>query len=164
MDPAIVDRLEEALKLLPDGDSSERAQVLCRLGIELYWGGDHDRMQTLAREGIDMARRVGDPHALGAVLNVGALLYDDIGDAEQRLALSREAARAADAAHDGAAAHLARNLASWAQLELGDRAGWEQTIREGIAKAARDARAPDGLVRAAVEGGRRAHRRRPGRG
>ena len=141
MNPDIVRLLEDALALLPDNDNSDRAEVLCRLSFELYWGGDHARMQTLARQGIEMARRLDDPRVLGSGLNVAALLYDDISQAEERLALMQEAIRMADAARDGGVAHMARSFASWAQLELGDRAGYDRTVAEGTLKA-REMRLP----------------------
>jgi tetratricopeptide (TPR) repeat protein len=136
MDDDHVSLLEEFLDKLPPEESSERAQVMCRLGFELYWGGDHKRMEALARDGLDMARRLGDPHTLGAVLQVAALLYDDIGDADSRLSLSREAMTVAEGARDLTAATLARGYATWALLELGDLAGYEQAAIEGAAQAA----------------------------
>jgi tetratricopeptide (TPR) repeat protein len=141
MDKAIVALLEEALAALPSDDSSARAQVMCRLSFELYWGGDRERMRELATTALDIARRLDDQRTLGAVLNVAALLYDGFAQGERRLELSQEAVRAAEAAHDGSTAHLARSFATWAQLELGDRAGWDRTVAEGSAKA-RELRLP----------------------
>ena len=135
MNPEIVALLEAALDLLPEHDSVERCGVLCRLSFEIYWGGDHDRMRELATAGVEMARRIGDPSILGPGLQVAALLYDDISEAEVRLGMMQEAIEAADLLRDGASAHLARSFASWAQLELGDRAGYERTAAEGTAKA-----------------------------
>ncbi len=141
MDPENVARLEEALAHLPVEDSCERAQVLCRLGMELYWGGDRQTMEALATEGFEMARRVGDPNALGPALNVAAILYDSPADSEIRLELMQEGVRISESNRDAAVAHLARGLASWSQLEMGDIAGFEATIEAGAAMVA-EARLP----------------------
>ena len=136
MDAENVSRLEEALRHLPEGDSCERAQVLCRLGMELYWGGDRQRMEALAGEGFEMARRIGDPVALGPALNVAAILYDSPADTERRLDLMQEAVKVAESSRDAATATLARGLAAWAHLEMGDIVGFEDTIDAGAAMVA----------------------------
>jgi class 3 adenylate cyclase/tetratricopeptide (TPR) repeat protein len=134
-------RLEEALRLLPEDDSSERARVLCRLGMEEYWGGDRTRMEALATEGFEMARRLGDPSALSPALNVAAVLYDSPADTERRLDLMQEAVALAESSRDVSAATMARGLAAWSHLEMGDIAGFEITIEAGAVMVA-EARLP----------------------
>jgi tetratricopeptide (TPR) repeat protein len=141
MDEENVARLEEALRHLPPDDSCERSQVLCRLAIELYWGGDRTRMEAFATDGFEMARRLGDPSALGPGLNVAAVLYDSPAHTERRLALMQEAVQIADSNRDASVSHLARSLAVWSHLEMGDIAGFEATVEAGAAMLA-EARLP----------------------
>jgi DNA-binding winged helix-turn-helix (wHTH) protein/tetratricopeptide (TPR) repeat protein len=53
--------LEEALDALPVRDSALRAEVLARLGTELYHDPDPVRSQTLTTDALAMAERLGDP-------------------------------------------------------------------------------------------------------
>ncbi len=60
--------LEEAAQLLPDADSPIRCAVLSRLSVALSFTGAEDRRRHLADQAVDMARRLGDPRALGIAL------------------------------------------------------------------------------------------------
>ena len=135
MNPDLVLRLEEALALLPAADSPERAAVLCRLGMEHYWGGERARMESLAREGLEMARRTEDPHTLAAALNVASVLWDSPADTEIRLDVMQEAVDITRAAHDADAEVLARTFLVWAQMEMGDMSGFEETMEANRATA-----------------------------
>ncbi len=57
--------LEEALDALPNKDSSLRAELLARMGTELYYG-DAARSDALTRQALDIAERSGDPGAVAA--------------------------------------------------------------------------------------------------
>jgi tetratricopeptide (TPR) repeat protein len=56
--------LQEALARVPDGDSGLRARILSRLATEAARAGEPNRAVELGRDGLAMARRVGDPDAL----------------------------------------------------------------------------------------------------
>jgi len=60
--------LREALAGLADGDSVLRARVLASLTRALVFSGKLDEAMTLHREALPMARRVGDPGTIAAVL------------------------------------------------------------------------------------------------
>jgi DNA-binding winged helix-turn-helix (wHTH) protein len=53
--------LEEALETLSAEDSVLRAELLARLGTELYYDEDHSRSDQLTKDALEMAERVGDP-------------------------------------------------------------------------------------------------------
>ena len=68
-DPVLVSLLEEALRVLPPGDSAIRAQVIARLSVALGWSGQEERRFRLSQEGVSMARRVNDPGTLARTLS-----------------------------------------------------------------------------------------------
>ncbi|MBA3462342.1 MAG: AAA family ATPase [Deltaproteobacteria bacterium] len=63
-DPILVNLLEEALAALPPGDSSLRARLLARLGGALTPAADARPPMGIARDAIEMARRLGDERTL----------------------------------------------------------------------------------------------------
>jgi predicted ATPase len=67
-DPERVEVLEAAIDLLPPGDSDVRARLLAQLAVELTAGGDRSRRLALSAEAVSIARRLGDPATLAAVL------------------------------------------------------------------------------------------------
>src|SRR5439155_801396 len=70
VDDDLIAVLEEALEMLPPGDSAARAMAMARLGSELYFRTDAlERRMPLTEEAVAMARRVGDLPALAFVLN-----------------------------------------------------------------------------------------------
>jgi class 3 adenylate cyclase/tetratricopeptide (TPR) repeat protein len=72
LEPAVVAVLEEAAAALPTDDSPLRAIVLSRLSGVLYFDpATYDRRFALTSESIAMARRMGDPQTLLAVLTAG---------------------------------------------------------------------------------------------
>jgi tetratricopeptide (TPR) repeat protein len=70
MDDELVAHLEEALDLVGSADSTERALLLARLThATLYSGWTPEGGIALAEDGVEVARRLGDPHALGMALS-----------------------------------------------------------------------------------------------
>lgn len=53
--------LEESLEALPPTDSPLRAELLARLGTELYYEEDPTLSDRITRDGLAMAERLGDP-------------------------------------------------------------------------------------------------------
>src|ERR1700722_4173666 len=73
--PGIVDHqlatlTEESLAAIGSGDSRERALLLARLGVDVYWSRDRERALQLGREAVEIARRIGDIATLVAVFNL----------------------------------------------------------------------------------------------
>lgn len=71
VDAERVEILESAVEALDPSDSPLRARLLVTLASELVFSRDHTRRHGLAAEGLEMARRVGDPITLGDVLARG---------------------------------------------------------------------------------------------
>jgi tetratricopeptide (TPR) repeat protein len=91
VDPTVTGVLEQALSALGREDSSLRAMVLARLSMALYFSGDEARRDSLSDEAVAVARRVGDPTALGAALiNRHFVLWGPCGSTDERLAIARE--------------------------------------------------------------------------
>lgn len=63
-----VELLEESLKVLPSRDSALRAEVLARLGTEVYYDEDWSRSDGLTAQALAMAERVGDDPVTAYVL------------------------------------------------------------------------------------------------
>src|SRR5262249_31879555 len=60
--------LEEALAALGGGDSPLRARILARLAEEVAISDPYERREALCEEAVSIARRLGDPRVLAAVL------------------------------------------------------------------------------------------------
>jgi class 3 adenylate cyclase len=76
--------LRESLSILPDEDSALRARTLARLGQEMYFGSQ-DEYEALTRQGVEMARRVGEKTALSVALFSRIWGGVVLGAAEERL-------------------------------------------------------------------------------
>ena len=82
--------LEEALASLGPVDSSHRALALARLAMELHWSERVERRFELSREAIEVARRIGDDHALGTALHCRHYAISGPDTVEERLAIATE--------------------------------------------------------------------------
>src|SRR5437016_2078313 len=90
VDQPRIELLEEALHRLGDGDPGLRAQLLARLAINLYWAPEPERVVALSEEAVRLARQLGDPRLLAAVLRARWIaLWRPEGSAE-RLAIADE--------------------------------------------------------------------------
>jgi tetratricopeptide (TPR) repeat protein len=103
-DERLIALLERALAALPEGDGPLRARVLARLAEALTFTDQRDRIPDLCERAAAMARRIGDPAVLAAVLiNVHWSLWGP-GNAGERLVMAEEivalARQAGDAAHE----------------------------------------------------------------
>ncbi len=56
-----VELIEDALRRLPERDDPLRAELLARLGTELYYDDDRTRSDRATREALAMAERIGEP-------------------------------------------------------------------------------------------------------
>jgi hypothetical protein len=95
VDPVQVGLLEEALAVLGEGDSPLRARVLAGLARALVSTPQVERRLALSEDAVEMARRLGDPATLAAVLFGRHLAIWGSGRAEvggERLAIARRSA------------------------------------------------------------------------
>jgi tetratricopeptide (TPR) repeat protein len=130
VDRVLVGLLEEALAALPAGDGSLRARLLARLAAALQPATDPEGPITLARDAIDMARRVADDPTRLEVLVAGtsAMLY--FGDPRERLPLDDELVATATRTGDRIAVLRGLMRLVFDHLELGDSASADVAIDE----------------------------------
>ncbi len=128
-DHALVLLLEEALVRLGDQDSPLRAQVLARLGIELYWS-QRDQAVALCQQAVEMARRVDDPHTTIVALWGRHLSLRNPDSLHQRLADGREAIAIAERVGERDFALEARYYRIADLVESGDIAGADAGLSE----------------------------------
>jgi class 3 adenylate cyclase/tetratricopeptide (TPR) repeat protein len=82
--------LEEALTALGEADSVLRARVLARLAKALLWTRQEDRRAALSERAVQVARRVGDPGTLAAVLHDRHMAIWGFANTEERLDITGE--------------------------------------------------------------------------
>ena len=104
-DHGLVLLLNEAREMLGQADSPLMAQVLARLGIELYWS-EREHAVALCQQAVDMAKRLDDPHASIVALWCRCLSLRNPNSLVQRLA------RHARSDHNRGARRGARNRPS----------------------------------------------------
>ncbi|WP_130493427.1 ATP-binding protein [Motilibacter rhizosphaerae] len=103
VDPVTVAALEEALERLPPEDGPLRARVLLALAAEVHYApGGRQRRESLAAEGLRLARRDGDEAALARACQLAAGATWWAGNALERIALLTEALVLAPAVGDEA--------------------------------------------------------------
>ena len=131
-DPAIIAVLEEALTALPEADSAVRARLLGRLAMELHFSNQPDRCQALARQGVALARRLGDPSTLAFALNAHHWAQRGQDEVPELLAMADEIIHHAEAS---AELELALQGHSWRLVDLLE-LGQTETIDDEIAACA----------------------------
>jgi len=107
IDPNVVERLDEALAVLPERNTALHARLLARLARALTFSPDWQRPEDVGREAVAIAKRLADPATLALVMNARRWSMRFAG-AEETLGISTEAVEAAEAAGDGAMAAEAR--------------------------------------------------------
>jgi hypothetical protein len=95
VDPVLVDMIETSLAALPPGDGAWRARLLARLGGALQPSLKAEEPVRVAREAIEIARRLGDKSTLLETLHDGISALMDIVPAAEPRALNLEAERLA---------------------------------------------------------------------
>ena len=128
-DHPLVALLTEALDLLDGADSPVRAQVLARLGVELYWS-DREHGTELCDRAVKIARRLDDQHALIIALWAHHLSLRNPDSLEQRLADTKDVIRIAEQAGEKDFALEARYYRISDLLESGDASGVKVELRE----------------------------------
>jgi hypothetical protein len=118
-------------------DSTLRARVLARLAKTLQSSPDADRRAQLGRAAVAMARRLGDPATLSAVLYEHHMATWGPDNLKERLATAAEVVRLAEAGGDQVMALKGRGFLLADQLEQGDRPALERGL-ERYDQAARE--------------------------
>lgn len=126
----LVELLEEALAALPAEDSPLRARLLARLAAALQPAHDPEHPITLARQAIDMARRVADEPTRLEVLVAGTSAMLFFGDPRERLPLDAELVSIATRAGDRLAVLRGLMRLVFDYLEQGDTAHADGIIAE----------------------------------
>jgi AAA ATPase domain len=127
-DASVVSLLAEAVAASGDADSPLRARLLGRLAMELSPSDQRERRTALARQAVEIARRVGEAAALAHALL--ALHVADCGpdNAAERLAIATEMVRAAHQAGETDLMLQGRMCRIVDYLELGDGAALDNEI------------------------------------
>jgi tetratricopeptide (TPR) repeat protein len=128
VDDVEVGLLEEALTSLGDADSQLRARVLARLAKALLWTREEDRRAALSEQAVQVARRVGEPGTLAAVLHDRHMAIWGFANAEERLDITGEEIQLAERSGDRDLAVRARASRIANLLELGDLPALEAEI------------------------------------
>jgi tetratricopeptide (TPR) repeat protein len=147
VDPVLVELLEESLAALPADDSVLRVQLLARLGGALQPTNRTAEPVRIAREGIDMARRLGDRATLLGALHGGMSALMDVIPASERLALNLEAAALAQELGDREKLLRTHSRLAIDHMQLGELAAADARI-DVFADLARALAAPWYLWRA----------------
>src|SRR5438552_2564520 len=90
VDQPRIELLQEALDGLGERDPGLRARLLARLAINLYWAPEPGRVLALSEEAVTLARQLGDPRDLAAVLRARWIALWRPETAEERLAIADE--------------------------------------------------------------------------
>jgi tetratricopeptide (TPR) repeat protein len=131
--------LEEALVALGGDDGVPRARVLARLARALVFTPALHRRAALSEQAVAMARRLGDPATLAAVLYDRHLAVWGPDNPADRLAIAGEVVELAERCGDRALALQGRGLRTADLLELGDPAALRAEI-EAYERAATELR------------------------
>lgn len=93
VDEPVVRAITDALQRFDDGDSVFRAQLLTGLAMAIYYrDGERERCQSLAREAVGMARRLGDTALLATSLVEFVMMLDATPDPTEQLGAASELA------------------------------------------------------------------------
>ena len=144
VDQPVVDLHEEALWALGESDSAIKARVLAGLALALTFGAPREKRLALTGEALEQARRVGDDAALAFALVARLNALWELETVEERLRVSDEALRLAQAADDQRMVASCRTFRIIILLELGDISGMDAEI-ESLASLASELREPSYL-------------------
>ncbi|GAA4783877.1 AAA family ATPase [Actinomycetospora chlora] len=91
VDVALVRTFERTLARRPDDAVTVTdVELRARLAAELYWSPALERSRALARQAVDDARTLGDPHCLAGALAARQYVMRGPDDLHERLAVGRE--------------------------------------------------------------------------
>ena len=127
-DDLLVPLLEEGLTVLSADDVELRVRLLARLAGALRDEPSRDRRDALSREGLELARRTGEPSALAYALDGRAAAIGAHDTAAQLLELGAEAKRVAQSVDDRERVVYAHFQAYIGHMFLGDVEACEREI------------------------------------
>ncbi len=153
-DPEATELIEEALAGLGEADSAIRARLLVRLSVATYFTRPDER-ERYAREALEMARRVGEPDTLAAVLEHAHFTLSTPDRTEERVQIVTELIEAAERAGDQEFAIEGHGMRLIDLLELGDIEGVDREMQI-YSEGARTLREPNYLRFAAIRQAMRA--------
>jgi class 3 adenylate cyclase len=133
-DDTLAGLLEEALATISPADSPLRARLLGRLAEETVFSDPLERRQALCAEAVGIARRLGDPSTLALVLrhaHWGTMVADNLAE---RLAITEEILRLAEAAGNVGVLAETHFLRFGAMLERGDIAAARRHFEASIVR------------------------------
>jgi tetratricopeptide (TPR) repeat protein len=131
VDEGLISLYEEARAALGEADSLLRARVLGQLAVEsVYASAPSERRDSLSREAVEIARRLGDRTGLAQVLILRLFAIHDPYTLAQRLGLIAELAALANELGSSELAWHAALHRTCALLESGDVEGAERALVE----------------------------------
>jgi hypothetical protein len=130
VDRVLVGLLEDALASLPAGESPLRARLLGRLAAALQPAPDPVHPMTLAREAIEMARRVADEPTRLEVLVAGTSALSYFADPSERRPFDTELVTLATRLGDRVSVLRGLMRLVFDHVEAGDRTGADRIIAE----------------------------------
>src|SRR5437867_13185946 len=141
VDQPRIELLQEALDGLGERDPGLRARLLARLAINLDWAPEPERVLALSEEAVTLARQLGDPRDLAAVLRARWIALWRPEAAGERLAIADEIVRLGEQTADRELALLGRRFRIVGFLEHGNVAAADREI-EASAQIAGELRQP----------------------
>lgn len=129
--------LRAALDAVGPEDSRLRVELTARLATSLHFVPEPGAAVRFSHEALEMARRLGDAHALAAALESRHAALLSIEHLDKRLRLSRELVELAEAVGDRELKALAHHRRIYDLLEAA-RAGEADRERDALARLARE--------------------------
>jgi DNA-binding winged helix-turn-helix (wHTH) protein/tetratricopeptide (TPR) repeat protein len=123
VEPEEIALLEQALGSLGPEDSRERALVSARLSLALYHSQRSSQRLRLAREAVEVARRVGDPEVLAECLMITQHAVQGPAELEARLRSLDEIIELTRSVGLRGLQLDAHDARAWARLESGEQDG-----------------------------------------
>ena len=120
VDEARIATLDSALRIVGGEDTPERARLLAMEAAELMWSQEWDRRVQLSDEALAVARRLQDPDALSAVLNMRFVTLLAPETLSERQSNTVEAVAAAERLSDPLVRFYAYHWRAYACIEAGD--------------------------------------------
>lgn len=150
-DPHVVPLLDEALRALRDAEVPQRARVMARLATAMRDSASGHACAALAREAVELARRVDDPRTLTYTLDALYVVLWRPDTLQERLAVATEAVQLAAETGDVERELPAHDYRLFAFLERGEMAAVEAEF-DAVTRLAEGVRQPWALWKTTAVG------------